>query len=240
MTPETEARKQIDQKLEQAGWIIQDVKRLDLSAGVGIAVREYPTDTGPADYVLFVNRTAFGVIEAKKDSAGENLTVTETQTERYATANIKWRKGNTPLRFLFEATGQIIRFTDNSDPAPRSRELFHFFKPEQLAEWISQPNTLRHRLTESLPSLPERNLRDCQIGAVTGLEKSLTQNKPRALIHMATGAGKTFTAITAVYRLLKFGGAKRILFLVDTPQPRQASPSGIYGLHATRRWSQVH
>jgi type I restriction enzyme, R subunit len=216
MTPETEARKQIDQKLEQAGWIIQDVKRLDLSAGLGIAVREYPTDTGPADYVLFVNRTAFGVIEAKKDSAGENLTATETQTERYATAKIKWRKGNTPLRFLFEATGQIIRFTDNSDPAPRSREVFHFFKPEQLAEWISQPDTLRHRLTESLPSLPERNLRDCQIGAVTGLEKSLTQNKPRALIHMATGAGKTFTAITAVYRLLKFGGARRILFLVDT------------------------
>jgi len=216
MTPETEARQQIDQKLVQAGWIIQDMKRLDLSAGLGIAVREYPTDTGPADYVLFVNRTACGVIEAKKDSAGENLTVTEAQTERYATANIKWRKGNTPLRFLFEATGQIIRFTDNSDPAPRSRELFHFFKPEQLTEWISQPDTLRRRLAESLPPLPERNLRDCQIGAVTGLEKSLALNKPRALIHMATGAGKTFTAITAVYRLLKFGGAKRILFLVDT------------------------
>jgi type I restriction enzyme R subunit len=65
-------------------------------------------------------------------------------------------------------------------------------------------------------ALPERNLRDCQISAVTGLEKSLAQNKPRALVHMATGAGKTFTAITSVYRLLKFGGAKRILFLVDT------------------------
>jgi len=216
MTPEAKARQQIDQKLESAGWVIQDMKQLNLGAGLGVAVREYPTDTGPADYVLFVNRTACGVIEAKKDNAGENLTVTESQTERYATANLKWLKDNTPLRFLFEATGQIIRFTDNADPAPRSRELFHFFKTEQLAEWLVQPDTLRRRLVDSLPPLPERNLRDCQISAVTGLEKSLALNKPRALIHMATGAGKTFTAITAVYRLLKFGGAKRILFLVDT------------------------
>ncbi|WP_212744119.1 DEAD/DEAH box helicase family protein [Ramlibacter sp. 2FC] len=216
MTPETKARQLIDQKLEQAGWIIQDMKQLNLSAGVGVAVREYPTDSGPADYVLFVNRHAVGVIEAKKDSAGENLTATEAQTERYATANLKWRKDNTPLRFLFEATGQIIRFTDNADPAPRSREIFHFFKPETLASWLAQPDTLRRRLAEQMPALPEKNLRDCQISAVTGLEKSLALNKPRALVHMATGAGKTFTAITSVYRLLKFGGAKRILFLVDT------------------------
>ncbi len=216
MTPEAKARQQIDQKLESAGWVIQDMKQLNLGAGLGVAVREYPTNSGPADYVLFVNRTACGVIEAKKDSAGENLTVTESQTERYATANLRWRKNNTPLRFLFEATGQILRFTDSADPAPRSRELFHFFKPEQLEEWLVQPDTLRRRLVDSMPPLPERNLRDCQISAVTGLEKSLALKKPRALIHMATGAGKTFTAITAVYRLLKFGGAKRILFLVDT------------------------
>jgi type I restriction enzyme R subunit len=216
MTTEAKARQQIDRKLESAGWVIQDMKQLNLGAGVGVAVREYPTDTGPADYLLFVNRTACGVIEAKRDTAGENLTVTEAQTKRYATANLKWRKDSTPLRFLFEATGQIIRFTDNADPAPRSRELFHFVKPEHLVELLAQPDTLRRRIVDSMPVLPERNLRDCQIGAVTGLEKSLAQNRPRALIHMATGAGKTFTAITAVYRLLKFGGAKRILFLVDT------------------------
>ncbi|MGV7210085.1 DEAD/DEAH box helicase family protein [Oxalobacteraceae bacterium A2-2] len=216
MTPETKARQQIDERLEHAGWVIQDMKQIDLSAGMGVAIREYTTDSGPADYVLFVDRVACGVIEAKKNSAGENLTVTESQTERYAAANLKWRKDNTPLRFLFEATGQVIRFTDNADPAPRSRELFHFFQPAQLKEWLDQPDTLRRRLAEQMPALPEQNLRDCQVGAVTGLEKSLAQNKPRALIHMATGAGKTFTAITAVYRLLKFGGAKRILFLVDT------------------------
>jgi type I restriction enzyme R subunit len=223
MTPETKARQLIDQKLEQAGWVIQAMKQLNLAAGIGVAVREYPTDSGPADYVLFVGRNAVGVIEAKKDSAGENITAVESQTERYASANLKWRKDSTPLRFLFEATGQIIRFTDNADPAPRSREIFHFFKPETLAIWLAQPplpggaiNSLRRRLAEQMPALPERNLRDCQISAVTGLEKSLALNKPRALVHMATGAGKTFTAITSVYRLLKFGGAKRILFLVDT------------------------
>ncbi len=216
MKPEDKAREQIDQKLSQVGWIIQDHKELNLGAALGVAVREYPTDTGPADYVLFVNRVAVAVIEAKKDSAGENLTVAEAQTERYATAVLKWRKDNTPLRFLFEATGTIIRFTDGLDPTPRSREIFHFFKPETLASWLAQSETLRRRLAQSMPVLPILNLRDCQVSAVTGLEKSLAQNKPRALVHMATGAGKTFTAITSVYRLLKFGGAKRVLFLVDT------------------------
>lgn len=216
MTPEAKARQQIDQKLLQAGWLIQDLKQLNLGVSQGIAVREYPTDTGPADYVLFVNRQAVGIIEAKRDDAAENITTVENQTARYAHAKLKWRKDNTPLPFLFESTGQIIRFTDERDPAPRSRELFHFFKPEQLIDWLAQPNTLRRRLYQQMPELPTRNLRECQINAVTGLEQSLANNKPRALVHMATGAGKTFTAITSVYRLLKFGGAKRILFLVDT------------------------
>ncbi|MES2885015.1 MAG: type I restriction-modification enzyme R subunit C-terminal domain-containing protein [Pseudomonadota bacterium] len=216
MTPEAKARQQIDDKLAQAGWQVQDMAALNLGAARGIAVREYPTDTGPADYVLFVDRTAVGVIEAKRDAAGESLTVAESQTERYAGATLKWRQSGTPLPFLFEATGQVIRFTDGRDPAPRSRELFHFFTPDTLAHWLAQPQTLRRRLVEEIPALPTQNLRACQISAVTGLEKSLALNKPRALIHMATGAGKTFTAITAVYRLLKFGGAKRVLFLVDT------------------------
>lgn len=216
MTPEAKARLIIDQKVEQAGWIIQDKNQLNLGAGLGVAVREYPTDTGPADYLLFIDRKPVGVIEAKKDTTGENITAVEFQTGRYATSNLKWWKDAEPLRFLFEATGQIIRFTDGKDPAPRSREIFSFYRPEQLAEWLTQGNTFRHRLAEQMPALPAENLRDCQVGAVTGLEQSLGQNKPRALVHMATGAGKTFTAITAVYRLLKFGGAKRILFLVDT------------------------
>lgn len=216
MSPEQRARQVIDSKLEAAGWQVQDCKQINLGAAVGVAVREYPTDTGPADYALFVNREAVGIIEAKRDESGENLTAAEDQTARYASATLKWRLQTAPLPFLFEATAQIIRFTDGRDPHPRSREIFHFYRPEHLAELVAQPASLRRRLTDAMPALPSRNLRDCQITAVTGLETSLAQNKPRSLIHMATGAGKTFTAITAVYRLLKFGGAKRILFLVDT------------------------
>ena len=216
MTPEAQARQIIDSKLVQAGWIVQDHKAINLGAGPGVAVREFPTDSGPADYLLFVQRQAVGVIEAKRDDAGATLVATERQTARYATARLKWRREGAPLRFLFEATGQIIRFTDTADPAPRSREVFHFFRPETLADWAARGDTLRRRLVEAMPALPAEKLRDCQISAVTGLERSLAANRPRSLIHMATGAGKTFTAITSVYRLLKFGGAKRVLFLVDT------------------------
>ncbi|WP_207215883.1 DEAD/DEAH box helicase family protein [Pseudolysobacter antarcticus] len=216
MTPESKARQIIDQKLEAAGWVVQDMSQLNLGAAKGVAVREYATDSGPADYLLFVNREPLGVIEAKRDEAGQNLTVHELQTERYANATLKWRSNQKPLRFLYESTGQIIHFTDARDPAPRARELFHFFQPQTLAAWAAESETLRHRLAEKMPVLPIRNLRDCQVSAVSGLEKSLALNKPRALVHMATGAGKTFTAITSIYRLLKFGGAKRILFLVDT------------------------
>ena len=214
MSPEAKARIVIDAKLAVAGWVIQDMKQINLGAALGVAVREYPTDTGPADYVLFINREAVGVIEAKADNT--ILTFVEDQTQRYAMSALKWRVKTTQLPFLFESTGQVIRFTDGRDPYPRSREIFHFFKPEHLTEYLTKMETLRRRLLEYLPALPERNLRDCQITAVTGLEKSLALNQPRALVHMATGAGKTFTAITSVYRLLKFGGAKRILFLVDT------------------------
>ena len=140
MTPESKARVRIDQKLAQAGWAVQDLRALNLSAGLGVAVREFPTDTGPADYQLFVDRQPVGVIEAKRDEAGENITATETQTARYANATLKWRVETTPLPFLFESTAQIVRFTDGRDPAPRSREIFQFFRPEQLAIWLAQPD----------------------------------------------------------------------------------------------------
>lgn len=201
MTPESKARHQIDQKLDQAGWVVQDFKQLNLGSARGVAIREFPTGSGPVDYMLFVDRAPVGVIEAKRDSAGVSLNVTESQTKRYANSTLKWQNNNSSLRFLFEATGQIIRFTDGADPIPRSREIFHFFKPETLAAWLAQPDTLRRRLAEQMIVLPEIDLRDCQISAVTGLEKSLALNKPRALVHMATGAGKTFTAIASVYRL---------------------------------------
>ncbi|WP_295429927.1 DEAD/DEAH box helicase family protein [uncultured Thiodictyon sp.] len=223
MTPEAKARQDIEQRLIEAGWVIQDYRDIDLGAARGVAVREYPTATGPADYVLFIDREPVGIIEAKRAESGENITTVEQQTLRYAVAALKWCGKTAPLPFLFESTGAITRFTDARDPAPRSREVFHFFRPEQLAHWLAEPDTLRRRLANALPALPNAlpalptaRLRECQGAAVGGLERSLARNRPRALAHMATGSGKTFTAITAVYRLLKFARARRILFLVDT------------------------
>jgi len=214
MTPEAKARLSIDKKLEAAGWMVQDYRKINLGETRGVAVREYPTETGPADYVLFVDRRPLGILEAKEDSS--ILTFAEEQSERYATSRLKWQIEGLQIPFLFESTSMVTHFTDRRDPAPRSREIYTFFRPEHLARLAEVPDTFRRRLRENMPPLDVRHLRDCQISAVTGLEQSLAENKPRALVHMATGAGKTFTAITSVYRLLKFGGAKRILFLVDT------------------------
>ena len=214
-TPEQQARDQIDRKLTAAGWVVQHNKKIDFSAGLGIAVREYLTDVGPADYVLFVGKQAVGVIEAKPDDWGHKITSVELQSASYANAKLKWVENQQPLPFVYESTGVITRFTDGRDPAPRSREVFNFPTPESLAEWYSQPDTIRTRL-QHMPPLHTDGLRDCQITAITKLEDSFKQDKPRALVQMATGSGKTFTAITATYRLLKHAGAKRILFLVDT------------------------
>ena len=212
--PEQKARDLIDDQLIASGWIIQNKRKLNLAAGIGIAVREYDTDKGPADYVLFVNRKAVGIIEAKRAEEGTRLSVAEDQTEKYATAKLRLLN-NDRLNFAYESTGEITHFTDYRDPKPRARNIFAFHRPETLAHWGEEDKTLRARLHD-IPALPTEGLRDCQIIAINNLEKSFRENKPKALIQMATGSGKTFTAITFIYRLLKFAKAKRILFLVDT------------------------
>ena len=212
--PEQLARDLIDRKLLDSGWLIQEKSRINLHAGLGVAVKEYFTDSGPADYVLFVDKIPAGIIEAKKADEGFRLTQFEDQSFRYARGKLKYLN-NDPLGFAYESTGEITRFTDYRDPKPRSREIFTFHKPESIKNWLKEPATLRSRINE-LPELPTDNLRDCQITAIKNLEISFKENRPRALIQMATGSGKTYTAITAIYRLLKFAKAKRILFLVDT------------------------
>jgi type I restriction enzyme R subunit len=155
------------------------------------------------------------VIEAKRDEAGDNITDRRSPDralcQRHAEVAHQDRAAALPVR-EHRPDHPLHR---RRDPAPRSREIFHFFQPA-AGRMAAPARHLARPPAERMPALPAQNLRDCQVSAVTGLEKSLAQNKPRALVHMATGAGKTFTAITAVYRLLKFGGAKRILFLVDT------------------------
>ncbi len=89
MTPEAKAREEIDRKLAQSGWVIQDVKEVNLMASLGVAVREFPTSSGPVDYALFVDGIPVGVIEAKREEAGEFITSVETQSARYANSTFK-------------------------------------------------------------------------------------------------------------------------------------------------------
>ena len=237
--PEEEARRRIDALLVAAGWQVCDASAADIHAARGVAIREFPLASGHgfADYLLYLDGKAGGVIEAKKE--GATLTGVEAQSTRYAlglpAALPAWRR---PLPFLYESTGLETHFTNGLDPEPRARGVFAFHRPETLAEWLAaapqatvlssggpaahraefSPVTFLSRVRALPPLVTEWG--DCklwpaQITAIRNLEASLAQNRPRALIQMATGSGKTFTAISFIYRLIKFGGARRVLFLVD-------------------------
>ena len=213
MTPEDKAREKIDALLTAAGWIIQDKDALNLGAGLGVIVRHFQLGKDEADYVMFIDRKAAGIIEAKAE--GITLSGVAEQSDKYMGAlpdHIpKWADN---LLFDYESTGVETNFKDMRDPKPRSRRLFAFHRPETLHEWLLADGSLRTKLT-TMPALDQPGLRECQVDAITGLEKSLSEDRPKSLIQMATGAGKTFTACSFSWRLLKHAGAKRILFLVD-------------------------
>ncbi len=184
---EAETRKAIDAKLEAASWEVQDYKQMNLMAGSygvhGIAIREMPTDTGPADYMLFIAGKACGIIEAKRE--GTNLGQVAEQSARYATSQTKhierWVPEDQPLPFLYEATNHEIRFRDERDPKSRSRYVFHFHRPKTLKDWLEQGDSFRARL-QFLPELNTQGLRACQIDAITGIENSIPEP-----IEVATG-----------------------------------------------------
>jgi type I restriction enzyme R subunit len=233
--PEAKARVEIDAALVAAGWVVQGRDELNLSAALGVAVREFKLKVGHgyADYLLFIGGKAVGVLEAK--SPGHTLAGVEAQSTKYATGLPDGLNPPiTPLPFLYLSTGAITKFTNLLDPQPRSRPIFHVHRPETLAEWLSaptldawvkrsgshtaaeeeRPSTLRARL-RAMPALHPAGLYPNQVQAISNLEHSLFQDKPRALLQMATGSGKTLTSVAEIYRLIKFGGARRVLFLVD-------------------------
>jgi type I restriction enzyme R subunit len=212
-TPEQRARAAIDRLLVAAGWVLQDMAEFNRNAAEGVAVREFVLPSGPCDYLLFVGGKAAGVIEAKK--AGVTLSGVAEQAAKYmAQLPGHLARWHDLLIFDYESTGEETLFRDTRDPNARSRPVFAFHQSQTLHAWLKEPDTLRRRM-QRMPPLDSAGLRDCQIDAVTGLETSLAQDKPRALIQMATGAGKTFTACTFCWRLLKHAKARRILFLVD-------------------------
>lgn len=231
--PEARARETIDAALAEAGWAVQDRDAMNLAATRGVAVREFHLTTGIADYLLFVDRRPVGVLEAKPE--GHTLSGVEGQAERYTRGlPPSLRSPVTPLPFLYLSTGAAWSFANLLDPDPRTRRIFCIHRPETLASWLQadtldawvrrtgaytaadadRPSTLRARL-RAMPPLDPGGLYPNQAEAIHGLERSLHDNRPRALVHMATGSGKTLMAVAAVYRLIKFGGARRILFLVD-------------------------
>src|SRR5262245_47126733 len=188
MTPELHARQTIDRQLADCGWIVQDRKDMNIYAGLGVAVREFPLPAGEADYLLYADGQVIGVVEAKPEDHG-TLTGVEGQSARYVTrlpAGVPAH--HPPVPFHYETTGTLTQFTNLLDPAPRSRLVFAFHRPEELLRLVALEHQLRKRLT-ALPKLEEPGLWRVQREAVTNLEKSLAQNRPRSLVQMATGSG---------------------------------------------------
>ncbi|WP_043586201.1 type I restriction-modification enzyme R subunit C-terminal domain-containing protein [Geminisphaera colitermitum] len=219
-TPEQQARQQIDAMLEASGWTVQDYKKLNPSAARGIALREVPLKTGPCDYLLLVDRNPVGVIEAKR--VGYTLSTVAEQSASYAQNLPDFLATLCPadiakLPFAYESTGVETLFRDERDPHPRSRRVFSFHRPETLADFIAGKDTLRARLAAMPVAHPLKTdgMRACQVEAITNLETSFADDQPRALLKMATGSGKTYTACAFSHRLIKHAGARRILFLVD-------------------------
>ena len=203
-TPEAKARQEIDRLLELAGWVVQDKDAVDLSAGPGVAVREYPLPAGPCDYLLFVDRKAAGVIEAKPE--GKTLTGLPSRP-RPTCRSCRNTCRATPTPCCSTTTAPAPRPCSATCAIPTpARDVFAFHRPETLRTWATAPDTLRGRLAK-MPPLDPLNLRQCQIeaiagaGTLPGLERSLARGDIRALIQMATGAGKTYTACTFIYYL---------------------------------------
>ena len=214
MTPENRARRNIDKMLEAAGWQIQNYAERDTDAALNVAVREYRLKADQkADYLLFIGGVAVGVIEAKPE--GTTLSGALQQAQRYSASLPDDLPNRTRFFFSYASTGVETYFRDIRDPDSRSRPVFTFHTPEALADAFHQPRILRERLKTDIPSLEKGILWDCQFEAITELEKSLASAYPRALIQMATGSGKTYVAVSSVYRLIKFANIKRVLFLVD-------------------------
>ena len=218
---------------------MQDMGTVNLYASRGVAVREFrlKPSHGNADYLLYVDGRAAGVVEAKP--AGFTLTGVERQSEKYGAGLPDdlpaWLR---PLPFQYQSTGIETRFTNGLDPEPRSRLVFAFHRPETFAEWLATPGTvtesrlrdlprvaepvvtyraaptLLHRL-RNMPPLNPAGLWPAQARAIQNVESSLAQGRPRSLVQMATGSGKTYMACHLAYRLIRHAGVRRVLFLVD-------------------------
>jgi type I restriction enzyme R subunit len=208
-------RKRIDPMLETQGWIVATFDpSLPASLYTHHAVTEYPTDNGPADYALFVAGQLLGIVEAKKVSLGPQNAL--TQAERYSRGVVDgafdFRGFKVP--FLYSTNGEVLWFQDVRHSLNRSRRVSHFHTPAALQEMLGRNLDAACAAVLVLPNDHPR-LRPYQRDANAAVEKAIADRKLRMLVAMATGTGKTYTLVNQVYRLMKAGVGRRILFLVD-------------------------
>ena len=205
----------IDGKLNAAGWRVfpfdsaKPLTRLDRCA-----IEEYPTATGPADYALCLRGQIVGIVEAKKLTLGPQNVL--SQAERYSKgiSQPKLQAGDFGVPFLYSTNGEVIWHHDVRNSMNRSRQISEFHTPNALTEKLSRnfDECVSHLL--STPNTNQR-LRPYQWDADAAIETAIADRKRAMLVAMATGTGKTFTMVNEIYRLMKSGVARRVLFLVD-------------------------
>jgi type I restriction enzyme R subunit len=206
-------RRLIDPALEAAGWspVIQYAPGATYDTA---AIREYETAAGPADYVLFHRGEPLAVVEAKKLSLGpQNVLV---QAQRYARGlqGGPFNFHGFRIPFAYSTNGEVFWFQDLREQNSRSRQVARFHTPSALREFLARDTVATHAWLQANP-VDDSSLRPYQRDAIGSIEGALLAGKRRMLVAMATGTGKTFTTIGLIYRLMKSGLAKRILFLVD-------------------------
>ena len=201
--------------LRAAGWtIVPFSPTLRLPVNENLAIEEYLTANGPADYVLCIDGEIVGVVEAKKVTLGPQNVL--TQSERYSRGlnGTRYNFDGRYVPFLYSTNGEVIWFHDVRHQLSRSRKITDFHTPAALAELLERDFESACNWFETNANHHSR-LRPYQVEANNAIEKAVTDRKRQMLVAMATGTGKTFTLVNQVYRLMKSGLGQRILFLVD-------------------------
>jgi type I restriction enzyme R subunit len=208
-------KKRIDPQLESLGWRVVPFDEQRTLAGLSnCAIEEFPTENGPADYVLCLDGRIVGVVEAKKLTLGPQNVL--TQAQRYArglTSSLLNYDGHR-APFLYSTNGEVIWFHDVRHKLSRSRKINQFHTPTALREMLEHNLDIATNWLETHAN-DHSWLRPYQVEANNAIEKAVSDRKRLMLVAMATGTGKTFTLVNQVYRLMKSGVGRRILFLVD-------------------------
>ncbi|MCB5275919.1 putative DNA repair helicase RadD [Arthrobacter sp. SO5] len=207
-------KKRIDPRLRKAGWTVASRKAVSNSVpGDPTAVEEWPTAAGLADYVLCDEGAIRGVVEAKKSTVGPQGVL--TQAERYSRgiAVPKLIRGEFGVPFLYSTNGEQIHFRDVRREASRSRQVSAFHTPAALSEMLARDSSAEFASLSGMPFKP--GIRRYQVEANQAVEDALIGGRRKMLVTMATGTGKTLMSVNQIYRLMKSGVARRVLFLVD-------------------------